>query len=80
MILGDMGAEVIKIKPPWGEVARLYASFYGGMSSVFLFLDRSKKGMTFNLKMHKAVEIAKALTEKRDIIVENFKRGTMDKL
>ena len=80
MILGDMGADVIKIEPPWGEVARLYAPLYGGMSTVFLYLDRSKKGMSLNLKNPKAVEIAKALTEKSDVIVENFKRGTMEKL
>jgi len=80
MILGDMGADVIKVEPPWGEMARMYAPLYGGMSSVFLYLDRNKKGVTLNLKEPKAVEIAMALVEKSDVIVENFKRGTMDKL
>ena len=80
MILGDMGADVIKVEPPWGELARMYAPLYGGMSSVFLYLDRNKKGVTLNLKEPKAVEIAMALVEKSDVIVENFKRGTMDKL
>ncbi len=80
MILGDMGADVIKIEPPWGEVARLYPPLYGGMSTVFLYLDRSKRGITLNLKEPKAVEIALALAEKSDVVVENFKRGTMDKL
>jgi len=80
MVLGDMGADVIKIEPPWGEMARMYAPLYGGMSSVFLYLDRNKKGVTLNLKEPKALEIAMALAEKSDVIVENFKRGTMDKL
>jgi CoA:oxalate CoA-transferase len=80
MILGDMGADVIKIEPPWGEVARLYPPLFGGMSTVFLYLDRNKRGMTLNLKEPKAVEIALALAEKSDVVVENFKRGTMDKL
>jgi CoA:oxalate CoA-transferase len=80
MILGDMGADVIKIEPPWGEVARLYPPLFGGMSTVFLYLDRNKRGMTLNLKESKAVEIALALAEKSDVVVENFKRGTMDKL
>ena len=80
MILGDMGAEVIKIEPPWGEVSRLYPPLFGGMSAVFLYLDRNKKGMTLNLKHPKAVEIALKLAEKSDVVVENFKRGTMDKL
>ena len=80
MVLGDMGADVIKIEPPWGEVARMYAPLYGGMSSVFLYLDRSKRGMTLNLKEPKAVEIVMALAENSDVVVENFKRGTMNKL
>jgi len=80
MILGDMGADVIKIEPPWGEAARLYPPLYGGMSGVFLYLDRNKRGMTLNLKEPEAKEIALALAEKSDVLVENFKRGTMDKL
>ncbi len=80
MILADMGAEVIKIEPPWGEVARLYPPLFGGMSTVFLYLDRNKKDVTLNLKHPKAVEIASRLAEGSDVVVENFKRGTMDKL
>lgn len=80
MVLGDMGADVIKVEPPWGEVARLYPPLFGGMSTVFLYLDRNKRGITLNLKNPKAVEIALALAEKSDVVVENFKRGTMDKL
>jgi CoA:oxalate CoA-transferase len=80
MVLGDMGADVIKIEPPWGEVARLYPPLVGGMSTVFLYLDRNKRGMTLNLKDSRAVDIALKLAERSDVVVENFKRGTMDKL
>ncbi|MFQ6052855.1 MAG: CaiB/BaiF CoA transferase family protein [Candidatus Bathyarchaeia archaeon] len=80
MILADMGAEVIKIEPPWGEVGRFYPPLFGGMSGVFLYLDRNKKGVALNLKHPKAVEIALKLAERSDIVVENFKRGTMEKL
>jgi crotonobetainyl-CoA:carnitine CoA-transferase CaiB-like acyl-CoA transferase len=80
MILGDMGADIIKVEPPWGEVVRMYAPLYGGMSPVFLYFNRNKKGMTLNLKDPKALEIALTLAEKSDVVVENFKRGTMDKL
>ena len=80
MILGDMGADIIKIEPPWGEAARLYPPLYGGISGVFLYLDRNKRGMTLNLKDPRAREIALTLAEKSDVVVENFKRGTMDKL
>ncbi len=80
MILGDMGAEVLKIEPPWGEMARLYPPLFGGISSVFHYLDRNKKGLALNLKDPKAKEIVMALAETSDVVVENFKRGTMDKL
>ena len=80
MVLADMGAEVIKIEPTWGEISRLYPPLVGGVSTVFLYLDRNKKGVTLNLKHQKGVEIALKLAEKSDIVVENFKRGTMDKL
>lgn len=80
MILGDMGADVIKIEPPWGEIARLYPPLIGGVSTVFLYLDRNKRSLILNLKSPKAVEIALSLAERSDVVVENFKRGTMDKL
>jgi len=80
MILADMGAEVLKVEPPWGEINRLGTNIFGGASSSFHYLNRNKKGLAFNLKDPKALEIVKDLAKKSDIIVENFKRGTMDKL
>jgi crotonobetainyl-CoA:carnitine CoA-transferase CaiB-like acyl-CoA transferase len=80
MIMADMGADVIKIEPPWGEMTRLSPPHYGGVSSTFHYLDRNKKGVSLNLKDTKAVEIVKELAKDCDIIIENFKRGTMDKL
>ncbi len=80
MILADMGAEVLKVEPPWGEINRLGTNLFGGASSSFHYLNRNKKGLAFNLKDPKALEIVKELAKKSDVIVENFKRGTMDKL
>jgi len=80
MILADMGAEVLKIEPPWGEINRIGTNLFGGMSSSFHYLNRNKKGLAFNLKDPMALEIVKELAKKSDVIVENFKRGTMDKL
>jgi crotonobetainyl-CoA:carnitine CoA-transferase CaiB-like acyl-CoA transferase len=80
MIMADMGAEIIKIEPPWGEVARLYPPLYGGMSSSFHYLDRNKKGLSINLKDPEAIKIVKKLVKQCDVVVENFKRGSMDKL
>ena len=80
MILGSMGAEVIKVEPPWGEMARFYPPLVQNESTPFMFLNRNKKGMTINLKSEKGKEIFWKLLTKSDVIVENFKRGTMDRL
>ena len=80
MILADMGAEVLKVEPPWGEINRLGTNIFGGASSSFHYLNRNKKGLAFNLKDPTALEIVKELAKKSDVVVENFKRGTMDKL
>ena len=80
MIMASMGAEVIKIEPPWGEMARLYPPLINGESSPFMFLNRNKIGMTLNLKSERAKKIFFELLEKSDVVVENFKRGTMEKL
>lgn len=80
MILGSMGAEVIKIEPPWGEMSRFYPPLLKGESSPFMFLNRSKKGTTVNLKSEKGKAIFFQLLEKSDVVIENFKRGTMDRL
>jgi len=80
MMLGDLGADVIKVEPPWGEVARDYQPLFGGVSRVFHYLDRNKRGVTLNLKDPRGVEIALALAERSDVLVENFSRGAMDRL
>lgn len=80
MIMGDMGAEVIKIEPPWGEMTRMSANQYGGLSSTFHYLNRNKKCVALNMKDPQALEIIRKLVAECDVIVENFKRGTLDKL
>ena len=80
MIMADMGAEVIKIEPPWGEMVRLSAELFGGLTSTFHYLDRNKKSLALNMKDPQALEIIKELVKQSDIVIENFKRGTLDKL
>jgi len=80
MFLADMGAEVIKIEPPWGDETRFYPPLYGGMSAVYLFFNRNKKGMTLNLKHPKAKEIFFKLLKDADVVVENFSPGTMERM
>jgi crotonobetainyl-CoA:carnitine CoA-transferase CaiB-like acyl-CoA transferase len=80
MVLASMGAEVIKIEPPWGEMSRFYPPLVNGESSPFMYLNRCKKGLTLNLKSEEGKAIFFRLLEDADIVVENFKRGTMEKL
>jgi CoA:oxalate CoA-transferase len=80
MILADLGADVIKVEPLWGEVAREYSPKFGGVSGVFHYLDRNKRGITLDLKAPEGKEIALELALKSDIIIENFSRGAMDRL
>ncbi len=80
MILASMGAEVIKIEPTWGEMTRLYPPMMNGEGSPFMYLNRCKKSLTLNLKDEKGKKIFFKLLEQADVVVENFKRGTMEKL
>ena len=82
MLLGDMGAEVIKIeRPETGEVYRTYGpKFIGGESTSYLSVNRSKKSLTLNLKDPRAVSLALRLVERADVLVENFTPGAMEKL
>jgi CoA:oxalate CoA-transferase len=86
MILGDYGAEIIKIEPPGkGDYTRHIGPFAhhdteqraGGF---FLSISRNKKSVTLNLKNPKGLEIAKELVKDSDVVIENFRPGVMDRL
>ena len=82
LILGDLGAEVIKIeKPGVGEGARgMPPYFIEGESAYFIAMNRNKKSMTLDLKSEKGREIFYDLAKKADIVVDNFRPGTVKKL
>ncbi|MGL5514708.1 MAG: CaiB/BaiF CoA transferase family protein, partial [Sporomusa sp.] len=82
MILGDMGAEVIKIeKPGSGEFYREEGiKNKNGVSIVYPNYNRNKKGIALNIKNRQAIEIIKELVAKSDIFVENQRPGLLDKL
>ena len=82
MLLSDMGAEVIKIEPPWGDSSRMSPQYpeINGLNSYFLFVNRNKKSIGLNLKSEKGVEILKELVKTSDVVVENFRPGVMDRL
>jgi len=82
MMLADMGAEVIKIEmPERGDDSRAWSPpFVEGESAYFISVNRNKKSMTLNLKKEKSVEIIHRLINQADVLIENFRPGTMEKL
>lgn len=81
MILADLGAEVIKIeRPRVGDDSRAFPPFINNESAYYILLNRGKKSVVLNLKHQKGRKIFLELVKKSDIVIENFKPGTMDKL
>ncbi len=75
MVLGDMGANVIKIEPPGGEHFR-----YAMDGAMLLATNRNKRGIVLDLRTREGQEITLKLASKADVFVENFVPGTADKL
>ena len=81
MFLADMGANVIKVEVPnKGDDTRAYVPSYSGESAYFVNLNRNKRSITLNLKSEKGKTILKEMVKKADILLENFRPGTMEKL
>jgi len=81
MFLADMGAEVIKVEEPGkGDDSRGYPPFLRGTSAYFTNLNRNKQSIVLDLKKQEAKAILLGLLKKSDILLENFKPGTMDRL
>ncbi|MFJ5768793.1 CaiB/BaiF CoA transferase family protein [Psychrobacillus sp. NPDC093180] len=81
MIMGDLGAEVIKVEAPGGsdETRRWGPPFKEEVSAYYLSANRNKKAITLDLKSEAGVEIIKKLVQESDVIINNFKTGTMDR-
>jgi len=76
-ILGDMGAEVIKVERPGGEDSRSHVPFHKGHSLYTLAYNRSKHGVTLNTRHPQALPILEELVRQSDVVVENFRPGTL---
>jgi CoA:oxalate CoA-transferase len=83
-MLADLGAEVIKLEGPGQAIdqSRLAdeVTMVKGASTLFISLNRGKKGLTLDLKAVKGKEIFKALVEESDVLIENFRPGVMERL
>ena len=81
MLLNDLGAEVIKIeRPEVGDIARGNGPVVRGQSTYFLSLNRGKKSVTLNLATEQGKDILLKLVKNVDVLVQNFKPGTMENL
>lgn len=81
MLLADLGAHVVKVEmPEIGDDARHFGPFKQGQSLYFLSLNRGKQSISLNLKTEAGKQIFKELVPHVDVVVENFRPGTMDRL
>lgn len=81
MILADLGATVYKIeRPGLGDDSRQYGPFENGESMYYINLNRGKLGCTLDLKSEEGKEIFKEMVKKADVVIENYRPGTMEKL
>lgn len=81
--LADMGADVVKIEPPFGEAQRQAApggELYEEESPWFLAMNRNKRSLPLNLKEERGREVAMRLIEEADVLLENFRPGVMERL
>ena len=80
MMLGDQGADVIKVEPLEGELMRKVGDELNGMTNSFLCCNRSKRSITLNLKSKKGLQILKKLINTADVFVQNFRPGTVERM
>ncbi|HET9222556.1 MAG TPA: CoA transferase, partial [Roseiflexaceae bacterium] len=82
MMLGDMGADVLKVEQPGvGDNARGWGPpFQGGESSYFLSVNRNKHSIAINLRDARGAEVLRRLVARSDVLLENFVPGTLDRL
>jgi crotonobetainyl-CoA:carnitine CoA-transferase CaiB-like acyl-CoA transferase len=82
LLLGDMGADIIKVElPGTGDETRGWGPpFLEGESSYFMSVNRNKRSIVLDLKSESGREVARRLAKSSDVLVENFRPGTMDRL
>ena len=82
MTLGDLGADVLKVEPPGrGDDTRGFPPFWrdSGESCYYLSTNRNKRGMTLDLASSEGQEVLRKLVADADILIENFRRGTLER-
>ena len=82
LMLADLGAEVIKIEKTTGgdDTRKFLPPDINGESAAFMMMNRNKKGLALNLKEQEGINIFKKMVEQSDVVIENFRKGTLEKL
>ncbi len=82
LMLADLGAEVIKIEkiPGGDDTRRFLPPDINGEAAAFMMMNRNKRGMALDLKTKEGVEVFKRMVKQADVVVENFRKGTLEKL
>lgn len=81
LILGDLGARVIKVEAPGkGDDTRGFPPFHQGLSHYYIAMNRNKSSIAIDLRQREGREIALKLADRSDVLVENFRPGVMDRL
>jgi len=78
-LLADLGADVIKVEDPGGgDESRTWPPFKDGEAAAYLLFNRNKRGVQVDLKAPEGVEVVKTLVRSADVVIENFRTGTME--
>ena len=81
LMLADMGADVIKVEKPDGDDSRRFVPpAINGESAAYMMMNRNKRGIALNLKQPEAVTALRRLLEEADVVIENYRMGTMERL
>lgn len=81
LMLADMGADVIKVEKPDGDDSRRFVPpAIHGESAAYMMMNRNKRGLALNLKNPEAVQVLHRLLEEADVVIENYRMGTMERL
>ncbi len=81
LMLADMGADVIKVEKPTGDDTRRFVPpDINGQSAAYMMMNRNKRGISLNLKDPDAIGVLHRLLEDADVVIENYRMGTMERL
>ena len=81
MMLGDMGADIIKIEEPQrGDETRSWTPFWNGESTQFVSFNRNKRSLSLNLREEEGLEIVRKLAADADVMIESFRAGALERM